>query len=85
MLQHPSGSQGWAAGTALELLVWPRAFAVVLWPRAFAVQTINDWYDRDIDAINEPYRPIPSGRRRSLLCSLACCPAVRASAAPLAC
>mmetsp|Transcript_4417 Transcript_4417/g.7311 ORF Transcript_4417/g.7311 Transcript_4417/m.7311 type:complete len:378 (-) Transcript_4417:481-1614(-) len=25
-------------------------------------QTINDWYDRDIDAINEPYRPIPSGR-----------------------
>jgi chlorophyll synthase len=24
-------------------------------------QTINDWYDRDIDAINEPYRPIPSG------------------------
>ncbi|KAH8048703.1 chlorophyll synthetase [Aureococcus anophagefferens] len=25
-------------------------------------QTINDWYDRDLDAINEPYRPIPSGR-----------------------
>jgi chlorophyll synthase len=24
-------------------------------------QTINDWYDKDIDAINEPYRPIPSG------------------------
>jgi chlorophyll synthase len=24
-------------------------------------QTINDWYDRDIDAINEPNRPIPSG------------------------
>jgi chlorophyll synthase len=24
-------------------------------------QTINDFYDRDIDAINEPYRPIPSG------------------------
>jgi len=24
-------------------------------------QTINDYYDRDIDAINEPYRPIPSG------------------------
>lgn len=24
-------------------------------------QTMNDWYDRDIDAINEPYRPIPSG------------------------
>ena len=25
-------------------------------------QTINDWYDREIDAINEPNRPIPSGR-----------------------
>jgi chlorophyll synthase len=25
-------------------------------------QTINDWYDKEIDAINEPYRPIPSGR-----------------------
>ncbi|KAK9797404.1 hypothetical protein WJX73_005912 [Symbiochloris irregularis] len=24
-------------------------------------QTINDYYDRDIDAINEPNRPIPSG------------------------
>jgi len=25
-------------------------------------QTLNDWYDRDLDAINEPYRPIPSGK-----------------------
>ena len=24
-------------------------------------QTVNELYDRDIDAINEPYRPIPSG------------------------
>ncbi|KAF5471521.1 hypothetical protein F2P56_008308 [Juglans regia] len=24
-------------------------------------QTLNDWYDREVDAINEPYRPIPSG------------------------
>jgi chlorophyll synthase len=24
-------------------------------------QTINDWFDRELDAINEPYRPIPSG------------------------
>jgi chlorophyll synthase len=24
-------------------------------------QTLNDFYDRDIDAINEPYRPIPAG------------------------
>ncbi len=26
-----------------------------------ASMTINDYYDRDIDAINEPQRPIPSG------------------------
>jgi chlorophyll/bacteriochlorophyll a synthase len=25
-------------------------------------QAVNDWYDRDVDAINEPRRPIPSGR-----------------------
>ena len=25
-------------------------------------QVVNDWYDRDVDAINEPHRPIPSGR-----------------------
>ena len=25
-------------------------------------QTINDFFDRDIDAINEPNRPIPSGK-----------------------
>jgi chlorophyll/bacteriochlorophyll a synthase len=25
-------------------------------------QAINDWFDRHVDAINEPYRPIPSGR-----------------------
>ena len=31
-------------------------------------QTINDYYDREIDAINEPNRPIPSGEAR-LLCS----------------
>jgi chlorophyll synthase len=24
-------------------------------------QTLNDFYDKEIDAINEPYRPIPSG------------------------
>ena len=24
-------------------------------------QTLNDWEDREIDAINEPNRPIPSG------------------------
>jgi chlorophyll synthase len=25
-------------------------------------QAINDWFDRHVDAINEPHRPIPSGR-----------------------
>ena len=25
-------------------------------------QAANDWYDREVDAINEPHRPIPSGR-----------------------
>jgi len=27
-----------------------------------ASQAINDWFDRHVDAINEPNRPIPSGR-----------------------
>jgi chlorophyll synthase len=25
-------------------------------------QAVNDWYDREVDAFNEPARPIPSGR-----------------------
>ncbi|CAN1303564.1 Chlorophyll synthase, chloroplastic [Linum perenne] len=46
-------------------------------------QTINDYYDREIDAINEPYRPIPSGaisenevwhtESSSLLLNFGCC------------
>ncbi|MCE7027065.1 chlorophyll synthase ChlG [Jiella avicenniae] len=27
-----------------------------------ASQVVNDWFDRHVDAINEPNRPIPSGR-----------------------
>jgi len=27
-----------------------------------ASQAANDWYDRHVDAVNEPQRPIPSGR-----------------------
>lgn len=27
-----------------------------------ASQAVNDWFDRAVDAINEPHRPIPSGR-----------------------
>jgi chlorophyll/bacteriochlorophyll a synthase len=25
-------------------------------------QAVNDWFDRHVDAINEPHRPVPSGR-----------------------
>lgn len=25
-------------------------------------QAVNDWFDRHVDALNEPHRPIPSGR-----------------------
>ena len=25
-------------------------------------QAVNDWFDRHVDAVNEPGRPIPSGR-----------------------
>ncbi|MBE1236322.1 chlorophyll synthase ChlG [Phaeovibrio sulfidiphilus] len=37
-------------------------------------QIINDWFDRHVDAINEPQRPIPSGRvpgRRALWYAIA--------------
>ena len=27
-----------------------------------ASQAVNDWFDRDVDAINQPGRPVPSGR-----------------------
>ena len=38
-------------------------------------QAVNDWFDRHVDAINEPGRPIPSGRlpgRSGLLIAVAC-------------
>ena len=44
---------------------WPMALAgiVLAGPLICATsQAVNDWYDRDVDAINEPNRPIPSGR-----------------------
>ena len=28
-------------------------------------QTINDWFDRDLDAINEPYAKSPANTHRS--------------------
>lgn len=44
---------------------WPMALAgiVLAGPLVCATsQAVNDWFDRDVDAINEPNRPIPSGR-----------------------
>jgi chlorophyll synthase len=44
---------------------WPLVLAgiVLAGPLVCATsQAVNDWYDRDVDAINEPGRPIPSGR-----------------------
>ncbi|MDZ4691330.1 chlorophyll synthase ChlG [Terricaulis sp.] len=44
---------------------WPMAVAgiILAGPLICATsQAVNDWYDRDVDAINEPNRPIPSGR-----------------------
>ncbi len=44
---------------------WPMILAGVLLcgPLLCATsQAVNDWFDRHVDAINEPGRPIPSGR-----------------------
>lgn len=44
---------------------WPEVLAGVLLagPMVCATsQAANDWFDRHVDAINEPHRPIPSGR-----------------------
>lgn len=44
---------------------WPLIVAGVLLagPAVCATsQAVNDWFDREVDAINEPQRPIPSGR-----------------------
>ena len=44
---------------------WPLILAGLLLagPAVCATsQAVNDWFDREVDAINEPRRPIPSGR-----------------------
>ena len=44
---------------------WPHVIAgvVLAGPLVCATsQAVNDWFDRHVDAINEPDRPIPSGR-----------------------
>ena len=44
---------------------WPFLIAGVLLTGPLVCgtsQAVNDWFDRHVDAINEPGRPIPSGR-----------------------
>ena len=53
-----------ASGVALASQ-WPIAVIgiVLAGPMVCACsQAVNDWFDREVDAINEPQRPIPSGR-----------------------
>jgi chlorophyll synthase len=61
----------WAYGCGLvssgEALAerWPFALGGVLLAGPLVCgtsQVVNDWFDRHVDAINEPHRPIPSGR-----------------------
>jgi chlorophyll/bacteriochlorophyll a synthase len=53
-----------ASGASADGRVWLVAAGVLLaGPLVCATsQAVNDWFDRDVDAINEPQRPIPSGR-----------------------
>ncbi|MBL9024803.1 MAG: chlorophyll synthase ChlG [Myxococcales bacterium] len=44
---------------------WPEVVGSVLLAGPLVCgtsQAVNDWFDREVDAINEPDRPIPSGR-----------------------
>jgi chlorophyll synthase len=44
---------------------WPLAMLGVLLAGPLVCgmsQAVNDWFDRHVDAVNEPHRPIPSGR-----------------------
>ena len=52
-----TGAAGWQH--------WPYIFGGVILAGPMvcaASQAVNDWYDRHVDSINEPNRPIPSGR-----------------------
>ena len=56
---------GWiSAGPGTALSGWSLLAGVVLTGPLVcgASQIVNDWYDQDVDALNEPDRPIPSGR-----------------------
>ena len=53
-----------SSGAGLEGRLWFVAGGVLLaGPLVCGTsQAVNDWFDRHVDAINEPHRPIPSGR-----------------------
>lgn len=53
-----------SSGVPLLENVWIVGLGIILaGPLVCAMsQAINDWHDRHVDAINEPHRPIPSGR-----------------------
>ena len=56
---------GWvSAGPGAGLSGWSLLAGIILTGPLVcgASQIVNDWYDRDVDALNEPRRPIPSGR-----------------------
>jgi chlorophyll/bacteriochlorophyll a synthase len=53
-----------SSGIAVSENLWTFAAGVALCgPLVCGTsQAVNDWFDRHVDAINEPHRPIPSGR-----------------------
>ena len=53
-----------ASGVSLQDRWWMAIVGIALaGPLVCATsQAVNDWFDRHVDAINEPQRPIPSGR-----------------------
>ena len=56
---------GWiSAGPGTDLSGWSLLAGVILTGPLVcgASQIVNDWDDQDVDALNEPDRPIPSGR-----------------------
>ena len=52
-----------AGGPSWAQLPWVLLGVILAGPLVCAMsQAVNDWFDRHVDAINEPQRPIPSGR-----------------------
>ncbi len=53
-----------SSGVSIQGHVWTLVAGVLLCgPLVCGTsQAVNDWFDRHVDAINEPNRPIPSGR-----------------------